>query len=431
MIRTKLCEGVHLTVITTDKFKTNFFSVNFIAPLKKETASLNSLLTNVLRRGCESYPTLRDINTKLDDLYASTMSAYVKKKGELQTITVSASMLDNAFVIDDIDLFAENLKLLNETIFKPRTENGVFLNTFVDSEKKMLCDEISEQINNKTSYAFNRCIEIMCADEDYGVNVNGQIADVQAITPEMLYEHYRTAIASLPVEIFFVGNMNEDIVAEYVSKHLYFPPRDEANFATKVIKQASPRQEVVEPMPVVQGKLTLGFRSGTILTDKSYPAFALFNELYGGSPTSMLFNNVREKMSLCYYCSSAPDALKGVLMVVSGVENSNKDKAKEAIMAQLEAVKSGNFTDEELLLARKSLVNGYKEIPDSNTGLYNWYLTRMIARLSSSPQDAADAVLAVTKEEVIEVAKKVSFEISYFLQGTIEDPDAEEVSEND
>ena len=184
-------------------------------------------------------------------------------------------------------------------------------------------------------------------------------------------------------------------------------------------------------MPVVQGKLTLGFRSGTILTDKNYPAFALFNEIFGGSPTSMLFNNVREKMSLCYYCSSAPDALKGVLMVISGIENSNKDKAKEAILAQLDAVKNGNFTDEELMLARKSLVNGYKEIPDSNSGLYNWYLTRMIAGLSSSPQDAADAVLAVTKEEVIEVAKKVTFEMSYFLQGTIEKSDAQEVSEDE
>ena len=245
MNRIKLCEGVHLTVVTTDKFKTGFFSVNFIAPLKKETASLNSLLTNVLRRGCESYPTMRDINTKLDDLYASTMSAYVKKKGELQTITISAAMLDNTFVLDDTDLFAENLKLLNEIIFKPRTENGVFLKSFVDCEKQMLCDEIAEQINNKTTYAFNRCIEIMCADEDYGVNVNGQIADVQAITPEMLYDHYRTSIASLPVEIFFIGNMSAEVVADYVSKYLYFPPRNEASFNAKIIRQATPKQEVV------------------------------------------------------------------------------------------------------------------------------------------------------------------------------------------
>ncbi|MDD2269088.1 MAG: pitrilysin family protein [Eubacteriales bacterium] len=429
MNRLKICEGVSLSVVTTEKFKTNFISVNLLAPLKKETASLNSLITNVLKRGCESYPTLRDINTRLDDLYASSVSAYVKKKGELQSITFAASMLDNSFSLDGTDLFAENLKLLSEIIFKPRTENGVFLKSFVDSEKKLLCDEISEQINNKSSYALHRCLELMCADEAYGVQVNGTIPDVQAITAESLYEQYRTVIASLPVEIFFVGNFEAQTVADYLKKYLCFSPRNDGSYTTEIKRTATSKPEFVEPMPVVQGKLSLGFRMGTVITDEDYPAFALFNELFGGSPSSLLFNNVREKLSLCYYCTSVPDAIKGIMVVASGIENTNKEKAETAILAQLKAIQDNNFTEEELTLARKSLINAYKEIPDSNTGLYNWYLSRIISGLSSSPGDAAKAISMVTREMVVEAAKRVTHEMTYFLKGTLEGEKGEQ--END
>jgi len=418
--RINIYGGVNLSVISTDKFKTNFISVNIISPLLKETASKNSLLTDVLKRGCKSYPTLRDINIKLDELYASSISVYVKKKGEVQTISFAASMLDNLYTIDNTDLMAENLKILSELIFEPYLENGVFSTTYVESEKKQLIDRINEQINNKSTYAMNRCLEIMCNDETYSVKNSGNIADVEVITPEILFDHYKKVISDYAVEISFVGNMQPEEVAGYINKYLSgFKPRMSAMPLTDVIRKATPKPEFVEPMPVVQGKLSLGFRMGTVLTDKEYPAFALLNELFGGSPSSLLFTNVREKLSLCYYCSSIPEAHKGVMIVASGIENENKEQAEKAILEQLETVRNNKFTDEEFELAKKSIINAYKEIPDSTAGMYNWYLSRILAGLSSSPLDAAEAITKVTREEVVASAKKVGHEMTYFLKGTL------------
>ena len=195
LCRTELQQGVALNTVTTDRFKTAFFTVNLFVPLQKETASAYSLLTDVLMRGTESYPTMQALNQKQDTLYSLGLGAFVQKKGEAQVVTFELTAIDDSFAVDGMEILGEGMKLMQELIFRPYTEQGLFKAEYVEQEKKNLCDDIRGRINNKTAYARNRCVEIMCEGEAYAVDHGGDLEDVNALTPASLWEAYEGLLA--------------------------------------------------------------------------------------------------------------------------------------------------------------------------------------------------------------------------------------------
>jgi len=414
--RSQIKEGVSLSAVKTNKFKTNLLTVNLLVPLRKETASLNSLLTDVIKRGTVHYPTMQSLNKKQDELYSLGLASYVQKRGEVQAVVFELSAIDDNYTFDKTNLLEQSMQLLGETIFNPITENGVFVADYVAQEKKNLIDSIKAQINNKTTYAITRCHEVMCADEPFSVNVAGDIDIVEKITPEQLYAQYKTLLNTAAVEVLYVGSMEPSYIAELISKYLPFDARKPAPMETVVRTTAGEVKYHIDKMQINQCKLSIGLRTGTTLKDKDYIKFALFNELFGGSPSSKLFMNVREKKSLCYYCQPIVEAVKGVMVIASGVDIKNKDTAFEAIMEQLKDIQNGNISDAELRDARKSLENFYREITDSPASICSWYLARIIAGRADSPEEAAKLVNAVTKQDIIDISKKLVLDTVYSLE---------------
>lgn len=415
-----LKDGVSLNTVTTDRFKTAYLTVNLFIPLKKETASAYSLLTDVLMRGTEEYPTMQALNKKQDQLYSLGLGAYVQKMGEAQVVTFELTAIDDAFAFDGMTVLAEGMKLMQQLIFRPCTENGVFKASYVEQEKKNLSDDIRARINNKTSYACKRCIELMCEGEDYAVDHGGDLADVAALDAVSLWAAYQSLLASAKVEIFYVGRKSGDAVLELCKTYLPFENRI-ASFP-ETVPGALPEKSrtVTEQMRISQCKLTMGFRTEYAPEKGNFLAIALFNEVFGGSPNSKLFMNVREKKSLCYYCTSIPDKLKGLFLVASGIEQKNKQRTLDAVLEQLDEIKKGNVTAEEIENARRSLRNTYREITDNPASVCAWYLGRISTGRSDTPEDAAAAIEAVTAEDVIHIANSLRLDTVYYLEGANE-----------
>ncbi|HBR31633.1 MAG: pitrilysin family protein [Eubacteriales bacterium] len=415
--RMEIKKGVFVSAVKTDKFKTNLLTVNLLTPLCAETASLNSLLTDVIKRGTVLYPNMQILHKKQDELYSLGLNAYVQKRGELQLITFELSAIDDAYTFDGMNLLEQATELLGELIFNPVTENSVFRAEYVAQEKKNLIDSIKAQINNKSSYAIKRCHEIMCKGEPFAVSVAGEISAVEKITPEQLYAQYKELLKNAAVEVLFVGNRDASEIAALLAKHLPFTERKPFIKETIVKTTADEVKKVTEKMQINQCKLSIGMRIGTSLKSKDYIKFSLFNELFGGSSTSKLFLNVREKKSLCYYCQPVVEGVKGVMVIASGVESKNKDTAYEAIMEQLEDVRNGVISDAELGDAKRSLENAYREITDSPASICAWYISRIITGRSDSPEDAANSIASVTKTDIIVMAKRLVLDTVYSLEG--------------
>ncbi|PKM61554.1 MAG: hypothetical protein CVU97_07045 [Firmicutes bacterium HGW-Firmicutes-21] len=414
--RIEIKKGVFVSVVKTDKFKTNLLTVNLLTPLSADTASLNSLLTDVLKRGTVNYPTMQSLNKKQDELYALGLGAYVQKRGEVQVITFELSAIDDTYTFDKANLLEQAVALIGELIFSPFIVDGVFLPEYVAQEKKNLIDSIKAQINNKSGYAIQRCNELMCEGEPFAVNTAGEISIVEQITPEALFAQYIKLISTAAVEVFFVGNRDSSDIAELVGKHLPFSDRKPPALETIVKTNTDEVRRFTEKMQINQCKLSIGLRIGTSLKSKNYIKFALFNELFGGSTTSKLFVNVREKKSLCYYCRPIIEGIKGVMVIASGVDAKNKDIAYEAIMEQLEDIKNGIISDTELYDAKRSLENAYREITDSPAYICTWYLSRIIAGRTDSPEEAADSVDKITKQDIIAMSKRMALDTVYSLE---------------
>jgi len=418
MRRERLNDRVFLNLIETDKFKSNFISISFVVPFNKADASKNALLMKVLKRGTSSYPDMIALSKKLEYLYSAEIFTKTMCFGETQLLQFSLDVLDNRFALEEMDILGEGVRMLGEIVFSPLLEDGVFKNTYFESEKRNLLDDIDAEINHKGKYALQRACETMFSDEEYRISFVGDKELVSAITNRELFEHYRAILNSANIEITFVGKTDIESLKETLLTVLApYQPMQTVQLGTEVIRVAKQIKEVQESCVGKQGNLVIGFRTGTVLADGDYPRMALLSELYGGSANSMLFMNVREKMSLCYYCASMPEAVKGIMLVRAGIENENFEKACNEILRQLDLIKNGKFSDEMLESARLSIINAYREISDNPQSLQNWHLGRLLSGISQSPDEAIADIQSLTKTDIIATAQKITLDTIYFLKG--------------
>ncbi|MBQ7160637.1 MAG: insulinase family protein, partial [Clostridia bacterium] len=418
--RYDITPGASIGVVDTDKFKVNDLWISFVSPLSRDTAALNSLLPMVLTRGTASLPDMLSISKRLDNLYAATISPRGVKRAETHMFGFFASMLGNEYAIDGCDIAGEVISTLREIITDPVKAEGVFKPEFVEGEKKVLCSYISSEINNKRRYAVTRCIEEMCRGEAFGIADSGRIEDVCAITPETLWEHYKKVVSGMNVEAFYVGRYS-DAVADCAASLLKgIGSSSKTAYDVEVKRSAEKVKRVIEDHPVRQGKLCLGYRTGRVLSDADFHKLTVFNAVFGASPVSKLFMNVREKLSLAYYCSSfICDPRKGIMLVNAGIDPANLEKTEEEVARQLDLIAKGEITDAELDAAKASIVNSYREMEDIPSAFENWYTVRMMAGRSDSPAENARRILSVTKEDVSEAARGVSLDTIYFMNPTL------------
>lgn len=422
LYRKDLGDGMFYNHIETDVFKTSSFSVNFVVPHRRETAAIYSVLPIVLHRGCRAYPDRRAISRRLEELYGAALSVRSYKRGELRVINFTVNTIDNAYLPKDetLDLFREALNLLSDILLDPVLEDGKFLASYVESEIRNCKDTIRASINNKARYALDRCVELMFAGEHYGVPADGFLEDYDAITGEALISHYRAMLRDAHIEIFYGGKEAPEAIEPFAAHFFDNVGRTNKNGRLPVAEpyvQVDAVRNFEESTPAEQGKLVLGFRTPVIGAHKDAVAFTVFNEIFGGSASSKLFMNVREKMSLCYTCSSMGDLAKGSMLAYAGIDNENKETTVKEILKQLDNIRQNEITDEELHCAKQSLIGAYQSLADSVSALEVWYLRRILCGYMEEPEDVIARIRSVTAEEVVLVAKDVVLDTVYFLKG--------------
>ena len=432
--RRELFPGVFLSTIESNKFKSDCLSLNLLAPLERETISKNALLPRVLARGTMFHPDMDSLNAAMEELYGAQILPIVRKKGEMLALGFYAGFLSGSYVPDKSPLLERVCALLGELLLSPATRGGLLLRDYVDSEKEKLIDDIRAKLNDKRSYAPARAVELMCAYEPYGCDDMGDEAGAEAVGYVDLTRHYRDLLQSCPIELFYCGSARTEKVAQALHDALITLPRGRLNedLGTDVRMNAledRPR-EFHERLDVGQGKLCLGFRLGQCMEDPDLPASLVFNTLYGGSVNSRLFRSVREERSLCYYIDSVCDRMKGVMLVSSGIAPENRALARSEILAQLEALRRGEFTDEELQHARKHCAGGLRSVEDSPGALEEFYLAQTLKGLDYGPRELAALCELVTRQDVLALAAGIEQDAEYFRSGGPEDEEEEEASED-
>lgn len=414
-VRNELMPGVWLTYVSATKFKTGLLSMQFVIPLQEQTASLYALLPAVLRRGTVSYPTMERLEGALDLLYGSRLDCTVRKKGENQCIGFVGSFIEDPYLPQGETLLEPMAQQMGELLLRPVTQDGCFLAEYVDSERDNLVDAIRSSLNDKREYADMRLLQIMCADESYGIHRLGDERTAQTITGSMLYAHYQTLLETGQLELFYSGSAPLERVQTALREALRALPRGSV-LAPKRTQPGTPSSEprfVTERMEVTQAKLSMGLRCGSGNT----AALSLCNAVFGGTSNSRLFLHVREKLSLCYFASSQYHRAKGLFTISSGIDSKNYQTAFDEIMAQLSCIGRGELEEWELPVAKRSMMSAYQTLGDSQGRTEDYYLGQAATGREETPEEQLRLLEAVTEDEVAEAARSIALDTVYFLTG--------------
>ena len=423
--RTELMPGVFLSHLRSDKFKTACMSVTLLTQLRRETAAMNAVIPFVLRRGTTRYGDMEQLSRRMDELYGAAVEPVVRRIGEIQCIGFYGSFPEPDYLPGGEALLGDTCALMAQLLLDPATRGGLLLPQYVDSERKKLLDIIRSRMNDKRSYALMRCIEEMCCYEDFAVSRFGSESEAENIHYKKLTRHYRELIQTCPVEIFYCGKTDFKVVSAAMREAFSTMPRGEIDYDIGTDLRMNAVEDhvrlVEEEMDVTQGKLVLGFRLGECMEEPDIPALYVFNAVYGSGATSKLFMNVREKLSLCYYASSAVYLHKGIMLVSSGIEFDKLDAARDEILAQLDSVRRGEITDDELRSAKKSVASDLRAVQDSLGELEGFYLSQALDGLDYGPAELAALAEDVTKEDVQAIAESIECDLIYFLKGSGEE----------
>lgn len=412
--RRKIADGVYFSSITDKRYKKNLISVAFSTQLSEDTATENVIVPVLLTKCNSKLPTYKAFNNKMSRLYASGIGGTAGRQYDLQTISFGAYYLDDIYALSGEKMTGIMTDILIDCLTSPVTENGVFSEKFVELEKKTVIDNIETAINDKRSYAIERAMKTICKGEPASVCSYGTVEKAKLITPDSAYKAYRRMLETMPCEIICTGCSDFDGVAEkFAAAFEKIGRHDIENTTIALSPVKTQTEEVTERLTVNQSKLVLGFKSHS----DDDAALVLLQKIFGGTTSSKLFRNVREKMSLCYYCSAARNDLKGIMLVNSGVENENIEKTKEAVIDQLEEIKNGNFTNEDINFAEMAIKNDFKSVADSAGNVSNWYFDCIRKNDIVTPEEKLVRYLGVSKERIIAAAKSMVLDSVYVLTG--------------
>lgn len=412
--RRKIADGVYFSSITDKRYKKNLISVAFSTQLSEDTATENVIVPVLLTKCNSKLPTYKAFNNKMSRLYASGIGGTAGRQYDLQTISFGAYYLDDIYALSGEKMTGIMTDILIDCLTSPVTENGVFSEKFVELEKKTVIDNIETAINDKCSYAIERAMKTICKGEPASVCSYGTVEKAKLITPDSAYKAYRRMLETMPCEIICTGCSDFDGVAEKFAAAFEKAGRHDIENTTIALSPVKTQtEEVTERLTVNQSKLVLGFKSHS----DDDAALVLLQKIFGGTTSSKLFRNVREKMSLCYYCSAARNDLKGIMLVNSGVENENIEKTKEAVIDQLEEIKNGNFTNEDINFAEMAIKNDFKSVADSAGNVSNWYFDCIRKNDIVTPEEKLGRYLGVSKERIIAAAKSMVLDSVYVLTG--------------
>lgn len=415
--------NVHVHVQATDKYKTTSVMAVIEIPLTRASVTEFALLPAVLMRGTRQHPSPEGIVRAFDALYGASFTARSGKHADIQTLEFSMHVPSEEFLPGAQGLFAAAMSLFADVLFDPFVVGDGFAEQAVAIEKTLHKQKIENVVNDKMTYAAERCTQLMCDDEPYGIPRLGYASDLSEITPRSLLQTYRAHVSPAPVHVYIVGNFDakkaaDTVFAAFGARRSYRSGQGDAGIATVKHGGQAPESPklVIEEMDVNQGKLNMGLRSSSDYAADDYPALLVYNGVLGGFPHSKLFLNVREKASLAYYASSRLEGLKGFVFIYSGIQVQDFDQARNIVEEQLASLRTGDVSEEEMENTKQGLINQYLQSDDQPlTGAVMQMYARYSGR-SRSVDELIEAVRAVTVQDVMRIAADVVIDTVYFLR---------------
>lgn len=411
-----LKDGITLHNINTNKFKTNLCAVFLTFPITYENATKDTLIALMLKRGSKNLKTREEITSKLAELYGAEFDSGIDKSGDNHVLKFYLESLNEEYLPKKENLLKKSIDVLLDLVFNPNIENGKFNEEFLEQEKNNLEQIINSKIDNKAMYALNRCIEEMYEGKPYGIYKYGYVEKLKEITARNLYEYYEDVINTCKIDIFVSGS-NKEIEDTLRNNEIIKSLKQRNANYVKIGSYSNENHEklVEDKMEIAQGKLVIGMDL-KLENDNGKYAAQVYNTILGGSASSKLFQNVREKASLAYTVSSNYMKLKSNIFIRAGIEIENYEKALDIIKKQLNDMKNSDFSDEDINLAKRTIIATINNIQEEQDIELSYYYGQELSDKTMTIEEYKNSIQKISREDIKNVANNLTINTIYFLR---------------
>ncbi|MGI6642986.1 MAG: EF-P 5-aminopentanol modification-associated protein YfmF [Bacillota bacterium] len=420
--------GITYYYLPDDKWKTLSLNIFCKVPMAKDMVTRIALVPRLARRGTVNLPSLRDLSRRLEDMYGAGLGADTSKIGPMQVVRFAMSLPSPEFVKGAADgVFSHGVNLgkamsfIWEVASKPYLEDGAYPKDRFETEREEHRRDILSIINNRPRYATVRLVEEVSKGDPSGLPAWGTLEELNRIGPKDTWDAWTTTLSRSGISIYAIGKGVRELGDILARTRLDFPKARVAAEvgAEKRLSPPSPPKELLaveEYLPGEQTILCMAFYTGITESDARLPAQIFFDGILGGFPHSKLFVNVREKEHLAYFADSSLNPWRGMVLTVAGVMDSFRDKARDLVSMQVEAMKKGDITEDEIENTRVGLLRRYRSESDSQAALVRRFLSTEILGGPATEEELVEQVMRVTKDDIVEVANCAQLKAVYTLR---------------
>lgn len=406
--------GLNLLVSSTKKFKTVSVGMLIRRPLDRQEVTINAIIPGILKRGCEKYPSVKELYRQTELMYGAVFDAQILKKGEQQILQFFIEVLNKDNLVN------EAIEFLYELTIRPLTHDGEFEASYIEGEKENLKKVIGSRINDKKEYALLRCIEEMFSGEPFGLYGDGYACDIDGMNN--IYAHYQNILRTSPIEFIVIGDVDAASVHSKLANNFNIERGEIIDLDTESVTRTEKEpHEITEQLEVSQGKLCIGLSTGINPVSDDFYKLIVANEILGGGANSRMFAKIREKEQLCYYINSSVYRFKTALMLQAGIDESNYERCVSLIRDEIKSITEAGVSERELADAIKSLRKRYVAIDDYPSQYMDFYLSQYMLNDNLTIEQAIEKISAVTVEDI--TGCRMYTDTIYFLKGGKENYD--------
>lgn len=401
----------NLHLIKCKKFKTITIDVDFLRNIKKDEITKRNLLKMVMLDSSKNYNSEKSLIIQSEELYDIKVSSSITRVGKFSNLSFQTRFLNENYTEEDMN--KESIIFFLDLIFNPNIINNSFVN--IEKQKNKLKQDITGIKDNKIKYSLLKTMEKF-SDMPYSYNTFGYIEDLDKIDGKNLYEYYKSVLKEDQIDIFVLGDFNDnikEIFKEYFKVNTFKKKPNSLLVSELNIRKRVARYREYDS--VSQSQVIMLCSLNCLTEFERRYTVKIYNELLGGSSSSILFDTVREKKGYCYYINSGVKAYDNILIINSGVEKENIEKCIKLVKKCLKNIKDGKFTDENLSSAKNTIISGIKASNDNPIGIINTCFSTVLVGTPSN-EERIENFKKVTKEDIIKISKKVNLHTIYTLE---------------
>jgi predicted Zn-dependent peptidase len=232
--------------------------------------------------------------------------------------------------------------------------NPAFTPEDIEREKKVVVEEIKMVEDTPDDLVHELFTQGFWQDHPLGRPILGTRDTVESFNADLLRDYFRNAYTAPNLIVSAVGNLEHARVRELVEKKFGAVPK-----TGEVIKEQAPTvapKILVRNKELEQSHLCVGASSYPQNHDDRYSSYVL-NTLLGGSMSSRLFQNVREKRGLAYAVFSGLSAYRdaGSFTIYAGCSNEAVGEVIDLVVEELRGVKNAAVPNAELQRSKDHL----------------------------------------------------------------------------